>query len=37
MRMKMFDAVRAAARWVQRILAVHLSLSALYGLRTQKK
>lgn len=35
MRMKTVKAARAAAHWIQRVLEVHLPMSASYGLRTR--
>ena len=35
MRMKTISALRAFARWIQRVLEVRLPMDALYGLRTR--
>ena len=35
MRMKTTNALRAIARWIQRVLEVRLPMDALYGLRTR--
>jgi hypothetical protein len=35
MRMKMSKALRAVARWIQRVIEVRMPMGALYGLRTR--
>lgn len=35
MRMKTIKVLRVTAQWAERILDAHLSISALYGLRTR--
>ena len=35
MRMKTIKAVRAAARWIQRVLEVRVPMGAVNGLRTR--
>jgi len=35
MRMKMIQAIKTVARWVQRVLEVQMPMAALHGLRTR--